>query len=78
MMVLQLISDGRLVSAWAARIGGPWAGAMAAVLYATSPVVLANGTTQKANTTAFGQPLNINADNFYRERQFQLGVRMRF
>jgi hypothetical protein len=29
-------------------------------------------------TPAFGQPLNINATNFYRERQFQLGVRMRF
>jgi hypothetical protein len=32
----------------------------------------------KANTTAFGQPLNINATNFYRERQIQVGVRMRF
>jgi hypothetical protein len=27
---------------------------------------------------AFGQPLNINATNFYRERQIQLGLRMRF
>ncbi len=26
----------------------------------------------------FGQPLNINATNFYRERQIQLGLRMRF
>jgi len=26
----------------------------------------------------FGQPLNINATNFYRERQIQIGVRMRF
>jgi hypothetical protein len=26
----------------------------------------------------FGQPLNVNATNFYRERQIQLGVRMRF
>jgi hypothetical protein len=32
----------------------------------------------KANTTAFGQPLNINATNFYRERQLQFGLRMRF
>ena len=32
----------------------------------------------KANTTAFGQPLNVNATNFYRERQIQFGVRMRF
>ncbi len=27
---------------------------------------------------AFGQPLNINATDFYRERQIQLGLRMRF
>ncbi len=26
----------------------------------------------------FGQPLNINATNFYRERQIELGLRMRF
>lgn len=30
------------------------------------------------NTTAFGQPLNINATNFYRPRQIQVGLRMRF
>jgi hypothetical protein len=35
-------------------------------------------TGLKANTTAFGQPLNINATDFYRERQIQLGLRMRF
>jgi len=35
-------------------------------------------TGLKANTTAFGQPLNVNATNFYRERQVQVGVRMRF
>ncbi|MGA3346533.1 MAG: hypothetical protein ABSC76_16875, partial [Terracidiphilus sp.] len=35
-------------------------------------------TGLKANTTAFGQPLNVNATNFYRERQFQFGLRMRF
>jgi hypothetical protein len=35
-------------------------------------------TGLKANTTAFGQPLNVNATDFYRERQFQLGVKMRF
>ncbi len=35
-------------------------------------------TGLKANSTAFGQPLNINATNFYRERQIQVGVRMRF
>jgi hypothetical protein len=27
---------------------------------------------------AFGQPLNINGTNFFRERQIQLGLRMRF
>ncbi len=27
---------------------------------------------------AFGQPLNVNGTNFYRERQIQLGLRMRF
>jgi hypothetical protein len=27
---------------------------------------------------AFGQPLNINGSDFYRERQIQLGLRMRF
>jgi hypothetical protein len=35
-------------------------------------------TGVKANTTAFGKPLNINATDFYRERQIQLGVRLRF
>jgi hypothetical protein len=35
-------------------------------------------TGLKANSTAFGQPLNINATDFYRERQIQLGVRLRF
>ena len=29
-------------------------------------------------TTAFGKPLNVNATNFYRERQIQFGMRMRF
>jgi hypothetical protein len=35
-------------------------------------------TGLKANTTAFGQPLNVNATNFYRERQIQIGLRMQF
>jgi hypothetical protein len=35
-------------------------------------------TGLKANTTAFGQPLNANATNFYRERQIQFGLRLRF
>jgi hypothetical protein len=36
------------------------------------------GLVTKANITAFGQPLNINATNFYRERQIQFGLRLRF
>jgi hypothetical protein len=35
-------------------------------------------TGLKANSTAFGQPLNSNATNFYRERQIQFGLRLRF
>ncbi len=35
-------------------------------------------TGLKANTTAFGQPLNVNATNFYGERQIQFGLRIRF
>jgi hypothetical protein len=35
-------------------------------------------TGLQAGTTAFGQPLNVNATNFYRERQIQVGIRMRF
>jgi hypothetical protein len=36
------------------------------------------GAVTNATTTAFGQPLNINATNFYRERQIQFGLRLRF
>jgi hypothetical protein len=40
------------------------------------------GTTTISGTgtpiAAFGQSLNVNATNFYRERQIQIGVRMRF
>ena len=40
---------------------------------------LTQGTTGTAATTpAFGQPLNINGTNFYRERQIQIGARFRF
>jgi hypothetical protein len=35
-------------------------------------------TGLKTGQTEFGQPLNINATNFYRQRQVQFGVRMRF
>jgi hypothetical protein len=46
--------------------------------FLTGPVLEANGTIKKPNTTAFGQPLSINATNFYRERQIQFGLRLRF
>jgi hypothetical protein len=51
---------------------------------ASSPPTLNFLTGLKINATtglpnpAFGQPLNVNATNFYRERQIQVGVRMRF
>ena len=35
-------------------------------------------TGLKANTTAFGQPRAVNSTNYYRERQIQFGLRMRF
>jgi hypothetical protein len=35
-------------------------------------------TGLKANQTEFGKPLNINATNFYRERQIQFGARLQF
>jgi hypothetical protein len=34
--------------------------------------------TTGLSSTAFGQPLNVNATNFYRERQIQFGLRLRF
>lgn len=40
---------------------------------------LTQGTTGTAATTpAFGQPFNVNATDFFRERQFQFGARLRF
>lgn len=35
-------------------------------------------TGLKANTTAFGQPLSVNGTNFFRERQIEFGLRLRF
>ncbi len=35
-------------------------------------------TGLKTGQTEFGKPLNINATNFYRERQIQFGARLRF
>jgi len=50
-LALCLLS-GVLVWGWAAWLGGPWAGAAAALLYATSPVVLANGVLVTTDTGA--------------------------
>jgi hypothetical protein len=44
----------------------------------SSPPRLNYLTGLKANTTAFGQPLNVNSTNFFREREIQLGIRMQF
>ncbi|MGH9351834.1 MAG: hypothetical protein ACRD2G_06715, partial [Terriglobia bacterium] len=35
-------------------------------------------TGLKANTTAFGQPLSVNATHFFPERQIEIGLRMKF
>ena len=39
---------------------------------------LKSNTTTGLPSPAFAQPLNINATDFYRERQIELGLRMRF
>jgi hypothetical protein len=43
-----------------------------------TPPTLSFLNGRKANTTAFGVPLDVNATNFYRERQIQVGMRVRF
>jgi hypothetical protein len=54
-------------------------GTLPTLNFLTGPVTNpTTGLETNANTTAFGQPLNINATNFYRERQIQFGLRMRF
>jgi hypothetical protein len=49
-----------------------------ALNFLTGPLTQANGKILNSTSTAFGQPLNVNATNFFRERQIQFGVRMRF
>jgi hypothetical protein len=39
---------------------------------------LKTNVTTGLTTPAFGQPLNVNATDFYRERQVQVGLRLRF
>jgi hypothetical protein len=46
--------------------------------FLTGPLTQASGTILHPSSTAFGAPLNVNATNFYRERQIQIGARMRF
>jgi len=46
------LMTGVLVWAWAAWLAGPWAGALAALLFATSPVILANGVLVTTDTAA--------------------------
>jgi hypothetical protein len=43
-----------------------------------APPTLNYLTGVKANTTAFGQPLNIDATSFYSPREVQVGLRLRF
>lgn len=53
-------------------------GSLPTLNFMTGPELTAGGAVKKAASTAFGQPLNINATNFYRPRQFQFGLRFRF
>ena len=46
--------------------------------FLAGPIAGVNGSILHPNSTAFGQPLNINATNFFRERQIQLGLRLKF
>ena len=74
-------------SGYAIENGGS-SGTMPALCYLTISPITGNSVCGKTTTTAtptgappapaFGQPLNINGADFYRERQIQLGLRMRF
>jgi hypothetical protein len=57
--------------------GSP-SGGLPTLNFMTGPLAGPNGTTLKPYATEFGQPLNVNGTNFYRERQIQFGLRMRF
>jgi len=58
---------------------GTSSGELPTLNFLTGPVTNpTTGTITKANSTAFGQPLSVNGTNFYRERQIQFGLRMRF
>jgi hypothetical protein len=53
-------------------------GGLPTLNFMTGPITESNGTVLHPTSTAFGQPLNVNATNIYRERQFQFGLRLRF
>lgn len=52
MTLLLCVIGGIVAAAWAARLGGPAAGAFCAVLYASCPVILANGVLVTTDTGA--------------------------
>lgn len=53
-------------------------GGLPTLNFLAGPYTDANGIVHQVNSTAFGQPLSVNGTNFYRERQIQFGLRMRF
>jgi hypothetical protein len=57
---------------------GDSSGGLPTLNFMTGPFTESNGKVIHSTSSAFGQPLNINATNFYRERQFQFGLRLRF
>jgi hypothetical protein len=57
--------------------GNP-SGGLPTLNFLAGPLTDENGKIHQPNSTAFGQPLSINGTNFYRERQIQFGLRMRF
>jgi hypothetical protein len=57
---------------------GDSSGSLPTLNFMDGPVTETNGKILNRYATAFGQPLDVNATNFYRERQFQFGLRMRF
>lgn len=52
MTLLLCLATAALIAWWATQIGGRWAGALAMLLYVTSPVVLANGALVTPDTGA--------------------------
>jgi hypothetical protein len=62
---------------------GSTSGSLPTLCFLTLNPTTGSGSCSSSNSSgtpvpAFGQPLNINATDYYRERQFQLGLRMRF